>query len=60
MSVLAWWAIPVGATLIAVLVAYLVNRPRRKDESRRSIREFQQFRSALGQQTGRPPAPPGE
>lgn len=52
MSVLAWWAIPVGATLIAVVVAYLVDRPHRRDESRRSIREFQRFRSALGQ---RPP-----
>lgn len=54
MSVLAWWAIPVGATLIAVIVAYLVNRPRRRDESRRSVREFQQFRNVLGQQTRRP------
>lgn len=60
MSVLAWWAIPVGATLIAILVVYLVHRPRHKDESRQSIREFQQFRSALGQQTGRPPTHPGE
>lgn len=54
MSVLAWWAIPVGATLIAVIVAYLVNRPARRDESRRSIREFQQFRNALDQQSRRP------
>lgn len=52
MSILAWWAIPVGATLAALVVAYLVNRPHRRDESRRSIREFQQFRTALGQ---RPP-----
>ena len=52
MSVLAWWAIPVGAVLIALVVAYFVSRPNRRDESRRSIREFQQFRSALGQ---RPP-----
>jgi len=54
MSVLAWWSIPIGATLIAVVVAYLVNRPRRRDESRRSVREFQKFRSALGQQVRRP------
>lgn len=54
MSVLAWWAIPVGATLIAVVIAYLVNRPRRRDESRRSVREFQRFRSALGQRPRRP------
>lgn len=54
MAVLAWWAIPVGATLIAVIVAYLVNRPRRRDESRRSVRDFQRFRSILGQQTRRP------
>jgi hypothetical protein len=60
MSVLAWWAIPIGATLIAVLVAYLVNRPRRADGARRSVREFQQFRSALEQQTRRPPTNSGE
>jgi hypothetical protein len=60
MSVLAWWAIPIGATLIAVLVAYLVNRPRRAGGAWRSVREFQQFRSALEQQTRRPPTHGGE
>lgn len=49
MSVLSWWAIPVGATLIAILVMYVVNRPRRRShECQRSIHEFQQFRTALG------------
>lgn len=51
MSVLTWWAIPVGATFIAICIVFLAgHHPRRRvDESRRSVREFQQFRSALSQ-----------
>jgi len=55
MSVLTWWAIPVGATIVAIVAMYLINRPRRSDESQRSIREFQEFRSALRQRPGQHP-----
>lgn len=53
MSVMAWWAIPVVATLVAIVAVYWANRPHRS-ESDRSIEEFQRFRSALGQQTTGP------
>lgn len=50
MSVLAWWLIPLVATLIAIVVMSLANRPRGPGPSDRSVEEFQRFRTALEQQ----------
>lgn len=50
MSVLAWWLIPLVATLSAIVVMSLANRTRGPGPSDRSVEEFQRFRSALEQQ----------
>lgn len=50
MTVLAWWLIPALATLGAVLVMTVANRPRGPGPSDRSVEEFRRFRNALEQQ----------
>lgn len=50
MSVLAWWLVPLAATLAAIALMAVANRPRGPGPSDRSVEEFQRFRDALQEQ----------
>lgn len=47
MSAMAWWLIPLGATLVAILVASLVNRPHKFVEKYDQVEQFHRFREAM-------------
>lgn len=51
MSALYWLMIPVGATLVAMLVATWVGRPRRSVEKYDQVEQFQKFREAMEDET---------
>lgn len=47
MAALWWWVIPVTATLLAILWAGWVSRPRTKQEAINSVETYERFRSAM-------------
>lgn len=47
MSVLWWWAIPIGATLVTTLWFALRNRTATPEQQRQGIAEMEAMRSAL-------------
>lgn len=49
MAAIAWWGIPIGATLISVLWASRVSRPRRPGSVHDTVESYQRFRAALEQ-----------
>jgi cytochrome c-type biogenesis protein CcmH/NrfF len=53
LSILIWWAIPVGAVIIAALVAALARRIRRAREDVGTLRRYQRARQVL-ERTQRP------
>lgn len=48
MSALAWWLIPLGATLLALVWAAMRSRPRRAVDPHSSIADMDRFRAAMG------------
>jgi hypothetical protein len=46
LSILAWWAIPVGAVIVAAAVSGLTRRVRRKTDDD-TIAAYRRFRDAL-------------
>lgn len=55
MSTLAWWLIPLGATLLALVWAAARSRPRRTVDPHASIADMARFRAAM-----RRPLPDGD
>jgi hypothetical protein len=53
MGVLAWWLIPAGATLLAILWVVWRARPRRPVDGTRGMAELDRFRSAMSRQIDR-------
>jgi hypothetical protein len=47
MSAIAWWGIPIGATLLAMLWVTWRSRPRHPPGTRESVEEYARFRAAL-------------
>jgi hypothetical protein len=45
---IAWWAIPIGATLLAVAWVSFVSRPKPPADPHDSVEDYRRFRSALG------------
>ena len=53
MSVLVWWLIPVGSTLLAVAWVSWRLRPRRPADAARGMADLARFRSAMNRQISR-------
>lgn len=54
MEALAWWGIPIGATLLAIVWVTVANRPRRPADPHESMEQYARFRAALdAARTGR-------
>ncbi|HET9900863.1 MAG TPA: hypothetical protein VFR46_07350 [Actinomycetes bacterium] len=47
MSAIAWWGIPIGATLLAMLWVTWRSRPRHRVAARETVAEYARFRAAL-------------
>ena len=47
LGVLVWWAIPAGATLVAIIAVSLRARPKRPKDGTRAMADLHQFRSAM-------------
>ena len=47
MGALAWWAIPIVSTLVAIVWVALVNRPRPREDAHDSMRDYERLRAAL-------------
>jgi cytochrome c-type biogenesis protein CcmH/NrfF len=47
LSILAWWAIPVGAVILAAAVSALARRVRRPSDDE-TISAYRRFREAIG------------
>lgn len=47
LGVLVWWAIPAGATLIAIVAVSFRARPKRPKDGTRAMADLHQFRSAM-------------
>ncbi|MBW8804749.1 MAG: hypothetical protein AUG49_23550 [Catenulispora sp. 13_1_20CM_3_70_7] len=47
LSILAWWAIPIGAVILAAAVSGLARRVRRQSDDD-TIHAYQRFREAIG------------
>ena len=47
MEAIAWWAIPIGATLVAVVWVSLVSRPKPPADPHDSVEDYERFRAAL-------------
>lgn len=47
MSVLWWWAVPIGATLATIMWFGLRNRAATPEQQQRGIAELERMRSAL-------------
>ena len=59
LSILAWWAIPIGAVIVAAAVSGLTRRVRRQSDDD-TIAAYRRFRDALAQDdapTGARPTP---
>lgn len=54
MQALAWWLIPIVATLLAVVWVSVRNRPRPPVDTHESLEEHERFRAAME----RPVVPP--
>lgn len=50
MWVLTWWLIPIGATLLAIVVMAVLDRAGGPGPGDRSVEQFQRFQSAMQQQ----------
>jgi len=55
MSVLVWWAIPIGATLSTILWFGLRNRAATPEQQRQGIAELEAMRTALSKPLPRNP-----
>jgi hypothetical protein len=60
-----WWAIPIGATLAAILWAALAGRPKPPADTHDSLQSHQRFRAAMehdtfGDRRRRGPDEPGQ
>ena len=51
MAAIAWWAIPIGATLIAVLWTSWLSRPRGPEDVHDTVKNYERFRAALSTET---------
>jgi hypothetical protein len=47
MSALAWWLIPITATLLAIVWVTWINRPRKPADPHDTLAEHRRFRDAL-------------
>lgn len=47
MAAIAWWGIPIGATLVAVLWTAWAGRPRRPEDVHDTVEHYQRFREAI-------------
>ena len=47
MAAIAWWAIPIGATLIAVLWTSWLSRPRGPEDVHDTVKSYERFKAAL-------------
>jgi cytochrome c-type biogenesis protein CcmH/NrfF len=47
MAAMAWWAIPIVATLVATVWVTRRNRPRRRVPPQETVAEYARFRTAL-------------
>lgn len=54
LSILAWWAIPIGAVIVAAAVSGLARRVRRQTDDE-TIAAYRRFRDALAQDEAAPP-----
>ena len=61
MQALAWWAIPIIATSVAIVWAIFAARPKGPADAHRTVAEHLEFRSALqsGHVRVQPTDPPG-
>ena len=50
MIVLAWLAVPIGATILAIAWTHWTSRPRRPLETHESVADFEKFRTAMARQ----------
>ena len=57
MTVLAWLAIPLAATIVAIVWAYVAARPRRSADALDTMAAYERFRSAMA--SGSPPSARG-
>jgi hypothetical protein len=57
---IAWWAIPIGATLVAIVWVSLVSRPKPRADPHDSVAEYARFRAALDSSRGTAGPPPAE
>lgn len=60
MSALYWLMIPVGATLIAMVVATWAGRSRRYVEKYDQVEQFRKFREAMEAETVKRPSAAGD
>ncbi len=47
MAALAWWALPIGATLLAVLWMMIARRQRPPADTHETVEDYARFRAAL-------------
>ena len=47
MAAIAWWGIPIGATLVAVLYTAWAGRPRRPEDVHDTVEHYQRFKAAI-------------
>lgn len=55
MSALAWWAIPVVATLLAIGYVSWASRPKPREDVHDSLKAHERFRAALERRPGERP-----
>jgi hypothetical protein len=62
MSALAWWLIPIGATVLAIAWASWASRPKPPANVHDTLQSYERFRRALGASpaAGRDPDDPAE
>lgn len=48
MSALAWWLIPIGATILAIAWVSWASRPKPPADVHDTLRSYERFRRALG------------
>lgn len=48
MAALAWWALPIGATLLAVLWTMIAGRQRPPADTHETVAAYARFRAVLG------------
>ena len=48
MQALIWWTVPIGATVLAILVISFISRPKKPADPKDSVADYQRFSDALG------------